>query len=80
MRSDAWQAALAEELGQPSPCFICAETAWQKCHRRLIAELLTARGWQVTHLIRPGQTEPHALYDGAEIRAGKLFLCGALVA
>ena len=80
MRSDAWQAALAEELGQPSPCFMCAETAWQKCHRRLIAELLTARGGQVTHLIRPGQAEPHALYDGAEIRAGKLFLCGALVA
>jgi uncharacterized protein (DUF488 family) len=80
MRSDAWQAALAAELAQPTPCFMCAETAWQKCHRRLIAELLTARGVEVTHLIRVGQAEPHALYDGAEIRAGKLFLCGALVA
>jgi uncharacterized protein (DUF488 family) len=80
MRSDAWQAALAAELAQPTPCFMCAETAWLKCHRRLIAELLTARGVEVTHLIRVGQAEPHALYDGAEIRAGKLFLCGALVA
>jgi uncharacterized protein (DUF488 family) len=80
MRSAAWQTALTEELEQPAPCFMCAETAWQKCHRRLIAELLTARGNEVSHLIRPGQREPHALYHGAEIRAGKLYLCGALVA
>ena len=79
MRSDAWLGALAEELRQPAPCFMCAETAWQKCHRRLIAELLTARGDEVSHLIRVGQREPHALYDGSEIRAGKLYLCGALV-
>jgi uncharacterized protein (DUF488 family) len=80
MRSDSWQAALAEELGRPAPCFMCAETAWQKCHRRLIAELLTARGDEVTHLLGPGRSEPHALYHGSEIRAGKLYLCGALVA
>jgi uncharacterized protein (DUF488 family) len=80
MRSDVWQAALAQELGQPTPCFMCAETAWQKCHRRLIAALLTARGDEVTHLIRPGQSEPHGLYDGTEIRDGKLYLCGAFVA
>jgi uncharacterized protein (DUF488 family) len=80
MRSGTWQAALADELTQPGLCFMCAETAWQKCHRRLIAELLTARGHEVTHLIRPGQTEPHALYDGSEIREGKLYLCGAYVA
>jgi uncharacterized protein (DUF488 family) len=80
MRSEPWQAALAAELGRPAPCFMCAETPWQKCHRRLIAELLTARGSEVTHLLGPGRREPHALYDGSEIRAGKLYLCGAQVA
>ena len=80
MRSEAWQAALAEELGQPAPCFMCAETPWWKCHRRLIAELLTARGQEVIHLIGPGRNEPHRLYDESEIRAGRLYLCGALVA
>jgi len=80
MRSDAWQTALAAELAQPAPCFMCAETAWQRCHRRLIAELLTARGADVTHLLGPGREDGHALYDGSEIRAGKLFLCGAFVA
>ena len=80
MRTDPWQSALAAELAQPAPCFMCAETAWQKCHRRLIAELLTARGDTVTHLLGPGRREPHALYDESGIRAGKLYLCGALVA
>ena len=80
MRSDAWQAALAAELARPAPCFMCAETPWQKCHRRLIAELLTARGEEPTHLLGPRRREGHKLYDGAEIRMGKLFLCGALVA
>jgi uncharacterized protein (DUF488 family) len=80
MRTDPWQAALAAELAQAAPCFMCAETPWQKCHRRLIAELLTARGAEVTHLIGPDRTEPHGLDAGAEIRDGKLYLCGAFVA
>jgi uncharacterized protein (DUF488 family) len=80
MRSDTWQAALEAELAQPTPCFMCAETPWQRCHRRLIAELLTARAHEVTHLLGPGRREPHTLYDGSEIRAGKLYLCGAFVA
>lgn len=80
MRSTAWQDALATELVQPTPCFMCAETPWWKCHRRLIAELLTARGHGVTHLLGPGKNQPHALYDESEIRDGKLFLCGAFVA
>jgi uncharacterized protein (DUF488 family) len=80
MRTDTWQAALTAELEQPTPCFMCAETPWWKCHRRLIAELLTARGEGVTHLLGPGRNQPHALYDESEIRDGKLFLCGALVA
>jgi len=80
MRSEAWQSGLAAELAQPALCFMCAETPWWKCHRRLIAELLTARGHEVTHLLDRGRREPHRLYDESEIRAGKLYLCGALVA
>jgi len=80
MRTGPWQAALTAELDVRAPCFMCAETPWQRCHRRLIAELLTARGREVTHLLGPGRREPHALYDGSEIRAGRLYLCGALVA
>jgi uncharacterized protein (DUF488 family) len=80
MGTDAWQAALATELAQPTPCFMCAETLWTRCHRRLIAELLVARGETVTHLMRPGRQEPHKLYDESEVRDGRLYLCGSLVA
>ena len=60
--------------------FMCAETLWWRCHRRLIAELLTARGHEIVHLMRPGETASHRLYAESSVRAGKLYLCGELVA
>ncbi len=80
MGSDGWQQALAEALAEPAPCFMCAETLWTRCHRRLIAELLAARGHQVVHLLAPGRREPHRPWDEAECRDGKLYLCGQEVA
>jgi uncharacterized protein (DUF488 family) len=82
MGTAAWQQALAHSLDRPAPCFMCAETLWSRCHRRLIAELLTARGHEVVHLIRPGHSEPHAPWidAGAEYRDGRLHLCGQEVA
>jgi uncharacterized protein (DUF488 family) len=80
MGTPEWQAALRRELAQPSPCFMCAETPWQRCHRRLIAELLTARGHSVVHLVAAGRREGHRLYDESETRGEKLYLCGSLVA
>src|SRR2546421_12251619 len=53
-----WQEALAGELTQPVPCFMCAETAWQRCHRRLIAELLSAPGDGGGHLLGPRTPAP----------------------
>jgi uncharacterized protein (DUF488 family) len=79
MATPEWQEALARSLAEPAPCFLCAETAWQRCHRRFIAELLTAQGHRVIHLIGPGRREPHRLYDESEIREGRLFLCGSPV-
>jgi uncharacterized protein (DUF488 family) len=80
MATAEWQTALAEALAEPAPCLMCAETAWQRCHRRLISELLVARGHEVVHLIRPGELESHRLFDDSEVREGKLYLCGAEVA
>jgi uncharacterized protein (DUF488 family) len=79
MRTDEWQQALENALAETAPCLMCAETPWQRCHRRLISELLVARGHEVVHLIRPGKRESHRLFDDSEIREGKLYLCGALV-
>ena len=76
----AWQEALAGALAAPAPCFMCAETLWWRCHRRFIAELLAARGYEVVHLIAPGQSQPHRFLPTAEARDGKLYVCGELVA
>jgi uncharacterized protein (DUF488 family) len=79
MGTPRWQQALAEEVAQATPCFMCAETDWRRCHRRLISELLTAREHDVKHLLAPGRQEPHRLYDESEARDGSLYLCGSLV-
>ena len=68
--------ALNEALTQPTPCLMCAETPWQRCHRRLIAEFLVARGREVVHLIEPGIHERHNAHRAAELRDGILYLCG----
>ena len=80
MGTETWQHALESALSGPSPCFMCAETPWWRCHRRLIAELLTARGHEVVHLLRPGESQPHRLYEESSVREGKLYLCGEPVA
>jgi hypothetical protein len=34
----------------------------------------------VIHLIRPGDSQPHRMYDESRVREGKLYLCGEAVA
>ncbi len=80
MGTEGWQAALAAALDEPGPCFLCSETLWWRCHRRLIAELLHARGEQVVHLVGHGKRQEHKPLLQAEARDGRLYLCGSLVA
>jgi uncharacterized protein (DUF488 family) len=53
--------------GRPT-AFMCAEALWWRCHRRLITDYLLARGWQVVHLLAPGQHAPASLTPGAVIK------------
>lgn len=55
---------------------MCAETLWWRCHRRLLADRLTVDGWAVTHLLAPGETEPHVLWDAARTLDGHLVYDG----
>jgi uncharacterized protein (DUF488 family) len=80
MGAPEWQEALVAALAEREPCFMCAETLWWRCHRRLIAELLHARGHEVVHLLRPGHSQPHRPWSIAEVRGEELYLCGELVA
>jgi uncharacterized protein (DUF488 family) len=81
MGTPEWQEALATALAETEPCFMCAETLWWRCHRRLIAELLQAKGHEVIHLLKPGHSEPHRPWEPiSETRDGVLHLCGEPVA
>ena len=79
MSSSEWQQAITDALGLGNPCFMCAETLPWRCHRRLIADLLVARGVEVIHLLGPGATLEQRPFAESEVRNGRLYLCGALV-
>ncbi len=44
---------------------LCAEVLWWRCHRRLIADLLSLRGVEVRHILAPDKTVPHTLHPEA---------------
>ena len=73
MATDEFTAGLAEleKLGrQQRVAIMCAEAWWVRCHRRLIADALTARGWRVLHLAANGKLEEHRLTDFAVVEDG----------
>jgi uncharacterized protein (DUF488 family) len=51
---------------------MCAEALWWRCHRRLVADALTARGWHVVHIAADGSTTPHALTEFAVVEGGRV--------
>ena len=80
MSSNEWQHAIAHALELASPCFMCAESVPWRCHRRLIADFLIARKVDLVHLLAPGSSVEHRPFADAEVRDGRLYLCGTLVA
>jgi uncharacterized protein (DUF488 family) len=46
---------------------MCAEAAWQRCHRQIIADWLLAAGADVHHIIDAARVEPARINPGAEI-------------
>ena len=65
--------ARLEEFARLVPAaFMCAETLWWKCHRRLLADRMTADGWRVVQLRVGGPPEPHRLTDAARVEQGRL--------
>jgi len=53
---------------QDARCAVmCAEAVWWQCHRRLIADDFTARGWDVLHLMKAGRSELHPLNPAARM-------------
>ena len=55
---------------------MCAEGLWWQCHRRIIADHLTVRGWGIRHITPNGQITAHQLPTFANIRDGRLIYDG----
>jgi uncharacterized protein (DUF488 family) len=51
---------------------MCAEVLWWRCHRRLIADVLTTLGVEVIHIRDASVTEPHRLALPARLVKGEL--------
>jgi len=66
-----------DAVARPRPtAFMCAETLWSQCHRRMLADRLTVDGWSVVHLLALGKGEPHRLWDIARVVDGRLVYDG----
>ncbi len=74
--TDEFRAALEALLAlarEHSVAIMCAVAVWWRCHRRIIADYLLARGVEVRHILGPGKIEPAKLTPGAVVEAeGKL--------
>lgn len=62
---DALEWLLASGAETPT-AFMCAESDWHRCHRRMIADAVLARGGRVVHLLDRGDEE-HVLHPAARI-------------
>jgi uncharacterized protein (DUF488 family) len=75
MTSDEFAAGLSElEMiaGGSRTTVMCAEVLWWRCHRRLIADALTALGYEVRHIRDAGDAELHRLAPPASLVDGVL--------
>jgi len=69
--SAQFQAGLEQLLedGRERCCAImCSEAVWWRCHRRIVADYLMARGASVFHIMGQGRIEPAHLTQGAVVQ------------
>jgi len=70
MQSEEFRAGLAalEDLAAKKKTVImCAEAVPWRCHRSLVADALTARGWQVRHILSTASQQIHQLTPFAAV-------------
>lgn len=56
-------------IGHRQTCAVmCSEAVWWRCHRRIIADYLIARGETVFHIMSADRLEPARLTPGAAVQ------------
>jgi len=78
MRTPAFATAVDQVLalaGVQGTAVMCAESLWWRCHRRMLADFVTAaRGMPVCHLMHDGRLEEHRLSPGLRLRDDGLLV------
>jgi uncharacterized protein (DUF488 family) len=65
MEGDEFASGLEKLIALEAPvAMMCAEADWRHCHRRLVADVLVARGIEVLHIDAQGGLEPHPSGEG----------------
>ena len=62
--------ALERQAASQRCALMCAEAVWWRCHRRIIADYLIARGHRVLNIMGPGKVLAAELTSGADIIDG----------
>ena len=66
------------ELATAQPSVImCSEGLWWRCHRRIIADFMMVRGWQVQHIMPDSKLALHSLPDFARIDGVRVIYDGS---
>lgn len=75
METAEFAAALARLLALAAArrtAIMCAEAAWRRCHRGLIADALKVQGHEVVHILGPDEVEFHPYTTNARLDDGQL--------
>lgn len=80
--SESFQKGLERLIGegrQRRCAIMCSEAVWWRCHRRLIADNLIARGHDVFHIMGAARFEAAKLTSGAVVRSNRTIVYPALI-
>jgi uncharacterized protein (DUF488 family) len=64
---------LCELAAARRSAIMCSEGLWWRCHRRIIADHLTVRGWNVRHIMPSGKLAAHSLPDFARVEGVQII-------
>ncbi len=70
-------AELMQIAGRARTAYMCSEGLWWRCHRRIISDHLSARGWDVEHIMPDGKLSSHRIAEFARIEGERVIYDGA---
>lgn len=67
---------LCEVAAEKRAAIMCSEGLWWRCHRRIIADNLLVRGWNVRHILPSGKLAAHSLPGFARVDGLRIIYDG----